>query len=105
MNTLLALLLSGCTSVTLPPERYDHTPLTNPVYRFVDFGQIDGICRNKGVPASFDREHFWACQIGNQIILPKVDDSNIDEACQQRLARHEIGHFNHWSWRHEDARY
>jgi hypothetical protein len=108
MTRILAALLfltpamAECDSVTLPPPQYDYVLPYNPVIRIVNFWDVPKVCAQLGF---YSRDRLWGCYAGRVIVIPAVDDWNIDLICQRRIFRHERGHLEGWPADHPRARY
>lgn len=119
MGMCFALALGGsawadCEGIALPPPRYDHIPTLPFEVRNVDFGWVARLCGARhGAPMIWRDQAMgfaktvqacsWRGDAYGTVIRPVGGGwSDEERAC---LLRHEFGHLNGWSERHEDANY
>jgi hypothetical protein len=91
-------------AIGLPPVEYDckpKLPITVMEFKLADVNAMCGKLPNQ-------RPMTYACTrvLPDRclIVLPKVERGGVTKQQQDRLRRHEEGHCNGWSARHEEIR-
>jgi len=98
---MLAALALSCGTILMPPAQYDTAWYPDPVYRLVDYWDVDKTCRSLG---GLERGRYEACTVHRVMVLPKVGNG-VTKQFQDCLFRHERAHLAGWGYDHPGARY
>jgi hypothetical protein len=94
--------MADCPNVTLPPRQYECVLPYNPIIHIVNYWVVDKACRAMGLNVVGRVE---GCHQGRTIVIPQVDDTNVDLTCQRRIFAHEHGHACRWPADHPGAQF
>lgn len=88
--------------IALPPAIFDHAYAGPVIERRVSAAEVERMCRVTDAEAcTLFRPNFAGDTCF--IITPVVGIGGVSQSAYELLRRHEIGHCNGWSDKHEDA--
>jgi hypothetical protein len=97
----IAFLLASTAAradILLPPERFDHPCNIKPVEFLLS--EVRDICDGADKMACT----FMNAPGGPLMVLPVIGPGGVAPRTRMLLLRHECGHVNGWTAKHEDAR-
>lgn len=86
--------------VALPPPQFDHAYAGPVIEQVMTAAEVSQYCRGDFTVACM---LFPPSFIGDKcyIVLPKVGPGGVAQSYQDVLRRHEVGHCNGWTSKHE----